>query len=393
MVSPPQWRKDPDSPRASRLALTVLTVGLVACQQTADARQLTANHSVADTLVRKITDSSDLCVDCIRLDSILTLVGDGKVYVSPTESVVRDLSGRYWAGQSDGAIKVFDTRGTFLRTVGRQGGGPMEFEDPKPLFVDSLGRVHILDPAQLRASVVSSSFALLGEKPLPGVVRGAAFLGGSGSARYVVSMWLPTESGLGIPLHIVDGAKVIKSFGADRVSGTATPFTNDRLVSVGASRRIVSARRFDFFIELWSSNGENLGAYERSHLNAEEVPPGLVTSRFLANRVLALQESRENQLWVLSTRVREDWRKRTKEIVLPDGRVALRRDGKMSDLYQTVVEVIDLASAKVVGRRAFSAHLGSFADRSLIVENRETDPAGEPRLVIWSATFQRGRVP
>ena len=94
------------------------------------------------------------CDDCIEFAHVTQLGSDelGPGYLvdrGTMENVVRDGRGNYWVGQNE-EIKVFDPDGAFLRTVGRRGDGPMEFDRAAPIHADASGRVHVFDAGNLR---------------------------------------------------------------------------------------------------------------------------------------------------------------------------------------------------------------------------------------------------
>lgn len=71
---------------------------------------------------------------------------------------------------SDGqerAVRVYDGDGGFVRTIGREGGGPGEFESIGALHVDARGRLLVADPSQMRISAFSLNGELRSTYQLP----------------------------------------------------------------------------------------------------------------------------------------------------------------------------------------------------------------------------------
>lgn len=63
-------------------------------------------------------------------------------------------SGRlYVADDKQHTVIAFDSRGRFLRNLGRRGGGPGEFEQPWLVAVDPFDSIYVWDAAQARVSV------------------------------------------------------------------------------------------------------------------------------------------------------------------------------------------------------------------------------------------------
>lgn len=91
----------------------------------------------------------------VETQRILGSEGDSTVINEPM-SLALDGEGRvYVADQSPAVIKVFDSRGQLVRTIGREGGGPGEF---RVGFIAVQGsNVVVHDPQQLRTSVFDTS--------------------------------------------------------------------------------------------------------------------------------------------------------------------------------------------------------------------------------------------
>jgi hypothetical protein len=73
-----------------------------------------------------------------------------------------DGLGRVWAADDMAKeIRVFGPDGRHVRTVGRKGGGPGEFEQIGGMDVDPAGRVWVYDPPNMRFSVLDTAGALV----------------------------------------------------------------------------------------------------------------------------------------------------------------------------------------------------------------------------------------
>ena len=129
------------------------------------------------------------------------------------DQIVRDGSGNYWLGQRE-HMNVYGPGGEFIRTVGREGEGPMEFQYAYPFHADAAGNVHVWDPLNLRVTIISPDYALVDEKPLSGQQINDMIAIDDGSL-YVMQTWSSDAASLGQPLHIVDGREVLASFGAE----------------------------------------------------------------------------------------------------------------------------------------------------------------------------------
>ena len=118
-----------------------------------------------------ILNSADVCDDCLELEHVVrigSVAGPGFIS-GQADQVVRDGSGNFWIGDG-GYMNVYGPGGEFMRTVGREGEGPMEFQWAYPFHADAVGNMHVLDPRNLRVTIVSPAFALVDEQPLSGAV-------------------------------------------------------------------------------------------------------------------------------------------------------------------------------------------------------------------------------
>lgn len=79
--------------------------------------------------------------------------GDGPEVLGQVGLVFEDAGGRIWVLESsEQHFKVFDRQGRFVRTVGRQGGGPGEFAQVAGIAPLPDGRLLVVDPQGARLS-------------------------------------------------------------------------------------------------------------------------------------------------------------------------------------------------------------------------------------------------
>lgn len=206
------------SPGRFLIAFPLVTTALMAIPSSTLESQESRNRALpGDGGGRHpVRDADDLCTTCVQLDELAVLgdlTGDG--FIQWSRVATRDSLGRYWIGQ-DESLKVYDPAGRFLREVGRSGEGPAEFGRVTLAHTGSDGRVHVLDPRNVRESVFDANFALVEERRLPGTpASNATALNGG----YVVNAWIRSPDGLGLPLHIIRGEEVVPSFGMSDATG------------------------------------------------------------------------------------------------------------------------------------------------------------------------------
>ncbi len=145
-------------PRLTKLALLALLAGCT----TRDSRLAT---SLIDTLpggivaVHNLTPSGWTDSSGWRFEELTRLpTGDSgaTVLVNPVFSAVMDAAGRaYVVDDSPTRIKVFDSAGTYLRTIGRDGAGPGEYRSP--LLAIRGARLYVQDPRLRRLSIFDTA--------------------------------------------------------------------------------------------------------------------------------------------------------------------------------------------------------------------------------------------
>jgi hypothetical protein len=95
--------------------------------------------------------------------------GEGPDLFGAVFSFAVDGAGRFWAldGQTQD-IRVFDGNGTYVRTVGRQGGGPGEFAQAVKVETGPHGDIWVMDPGNNRLSVFDTAGVYLEGRPALG---------------------------------------------------------------------------------------------------------------------------------------------------------------------------------------------------------------------------------
>ena len=101
------------------------------------------------------------------------------ILYQPSRVVVDDEENIYISDRSDQAIKVFDKRGQYLKTIGAQGGGPGEFKSIGNMDVLPDGRLFVMDYRSRRASIFDSE----GE-----------FLTSFNFRNYILAVYLTTDT-------------------------------------------------------------------------------------------------------------------------------------------------------------------------------------------------------
>ena len=214
----------------------------------------------------------------------------------------------------------------------------------------------------------------------------------AGGERWVVNMWHPVDDALGFPLHLLEGEEIVTSFGGmvDLSDRRAQPRSMRILASDGADRIFASAwDRFE--IAVWSDAGRRITGFEDPAFHERLFDSDAPTSADNppTHRMRALKVDSDERLWVATWRRRDDWLDLMEERVGPRGEVRLevKSGHDYSDIYDNQIDVIDLASARVIARaRMAEGVLVDFLgdDALWVGEYREN---GDLRVAIWEIGF------
>lgn len=380
------------SKRLPTLALVLILA--VGCEEAGSTPKMDWAVVQDSGAVFPLRESATICLDCIDLQRLVVMGDtDGPGYVEYATWLVSDSLGRYWITQN-GFIKVFDATGKFVRQVGRQGGGPLEFSYPLVVHTDSAGNVHAFDAGNIRETVIDANFTLRAEITLLGItgVNDVAPL--TGGHAYAINSWLPTADGVGLPIHIMRGGKIQYSFGASEAIGLQNPFKARRLLAVDPLGRIFSVKRFDYEIEAWTNTGRRITGFTGPQLNAREVLWTFYNrdDNPIPSEIHDIQVDGAGRIWIMSRRVKDNWQAHYVDYVYPDGRIGIRlKPGSTQDSVRTTrIEVIDLQSRTIIARRDGGPFLTGFLGQGLLFENRSTDN-GIPQIAVWRVTLESAR--
>lgn len=344
---------------------TAFLVALVACaEEVREPDSFFGDGCVLDM-------EAPLCEDCIEFAHVTRLgsdeMGPGFLVDDGTmDNVVRDSLGNYWVGQGE-QIKVFDSDGAFLRTVGRRGDGPMEFGRAAPRHVDGLGRVHVFDNQHQRVSVIGEGLTLVEEKRVPAAVSSMAPL--DDGERYVVQNTLGSPGREGFLIHIVDGSGVLKSFEAgeevDEEPSLHSP--TDLRLAARLDGTVFTARRLEYVIEAWSQEGARLGGLRGEPLmnSATFRLEPISADNPLPNTVGWIRSDSDGLLWVSLLVRRSGWL----DTLIPDpSGEGLVEPGPedITGIFQGRLDVIDLAACTLVASQLHDQMLLLLEDRTVL---------------------------
>lgn len=370
-----------------RSAVASVLVLMAGCSTTESARIDWRN--VQDSSAwRDVVTTPETCNDCLHFSEVAELGDDaGGGLHNESHWATIDSLGNYWIGDVDGP-RVYTSDGRFRQKVGREGQGPLEFAAAGPIFTDSSGNVHVLDPRNQRESVVAQDFSLVRDSPLPpGWVYESLPI--SGTPLSLVSAVFHTADLLGYPLHVVRGAEIVRSFGMKQ-SGVQLISTMSllRRLAIAPTGEFFSAGYFDYAVEAWTQDGHRISGWRRAGLwnpPPDGVPQPMGPTSPPGGLFIAMRVDRADRLWTITWVPRDNWRDGMREVELPDGAVAYQPVNSNASIYTTAIEVIDLASGEILARSELDERVEGFMGGDRMYGNR-LDEQDVPQLVVWTIT-------
>lgn len=228
--------------------------------------------------------------------------GTGPEVLGNVASLTVDLEGRIWVLDHQAQeLRVFDADGRHVRTVGRRGGGPGEFQQAVHVAHAPDGNLWIMDPSNARLSVFDTSGAY---------VEGKSALGG-----FVMLPWpgrFDDEGRYYTPLFLGGDTRMIRHDPAfqplDTLEVPRDPVTRDRfeIRDDQGRRRVTAGVPFQGFVAWQISSAGTIWAmvadqYRLFELDSRGDTLRAITRAFTALPVTAAdrERAREDMKWFI----------------------------------------------------------------------------------------------
>lgn len=337
---------------------------------------------------------------CATCDIILTLgprlgaeEGPGALVAEPS-SLASDARGRFYVTTFSTAQPplVFDRNGAFIQELGRRGPGPGEFLLARYLVVGPGDTVYVTDAQAGRMSVFSPRLEFM-RSPSDATVARAASFEVLANGAIVVATDVPTRNRIGFPLHLYGrGLDFVRSFGSDRPSfDPRHPLLARRRLRRSHDGGVWSARATEYVIDRFDPSG---GLTLRLERTARWFPPhkgtNLSEDPEPKPRIMAIAEDSLRRLWVLAVVKDEQWRSAlgyTLPSRLGGGRSPIPVIVDEDRYFDTVIEVIDVASRSLVSSRRFPEAIAFMIDAEHVATRRE-DASGAFYIQVWSVSLR-----
>jgi hypothetical protein len=301
-----------------------------------------------------------------------------------------DAQGRYWVAFQDASILVYGRDGRFVRSVGRRGQGPGEFASAVFLMPAADSMV-AFDNGNMRVTVIGPDFVPVRSAPMPGPITAAAAARWPG--RVVVNATWGRAESVGWPLHLLDlggpAATVLASFGpGTRELQTGQARRHAQVLAGSPDGTVWSGDRTQYRVTEWTNAGELQRSLTRqpAWFGASEGMMG-GPARPPEPAMTGIRLDSVGRLWVITRIPAHNWRAAWQGIDVPRGRgeISAARLPDPTTLYDSMIEVIDTKSNRVIARqRAGSAYIPIGA--GVFASYRESE-LGVPVIVVSIATI------
>lgn len=303
----------------------------------------------------------------------------------------QDSRGRfYFAGNMAGGVQVFDSAGSYLRTIGRRGPGPGEFEIISAIAIDRADTVYVFDERYRRVTVISPDHEMVRIAKVPAVPPSSshAFLP---DGKFVIGSMLLTREHVGYPLHVLDRDFAIeRSFGAD--SGAflvKDQLKYARAVTAGPDGEVWSAHLLDYVLEQWGRDGKKIreirpevdwfppSSPQRPWREGEPLPPP-------PPHIVAVDRDGDGYVWVLVRIVDRNWKSPR---VVPAGGGMHRAidEQSMDEAYDTMIEVFDEETGRRIASVRHPLAFNQFVRTRTLVHRDELE---DGRFLVTSYHLQ-----
>lgn len=336
-----------------------------------------------------------LCAPCRIEVTPLARLGDesGSGMIDHIESrAIRSNRGEYVVKSNyPTSLALFDRSGKFIRTIGRKGSGPGEFQGIGAIAFGEGDSLHVFDQVAHRYSVLDPAYRFVRSGTLPLGPELASLVLPTGD--YVFGLPLRTPAQIGQPLHRVDRmGKLTASFGSQSATYRPDiPYFDRRAIAPAKDGLVWSAYRTQYVLERWNPvTGKRVAEMRRdvAWFPSRMSPPRQLGEAADSDApepfLMAVRESADGILWVLIAVPDKDWKRA----------IAARRNGQghtqVQDeqrYYDTVLEALNPQTGQFLASITVPEFIRQFvADDAIGTVVEDSD--GLPKIHLWRVALK-----
>lgn len=331
-------------------------------------------------------------VNCARCTfaskSLATMQPPEDVVADRPQLVSVDNAGRYWMFFEQELPAVYEPGGKLLKSVGRKGAGPGEFQSAWPMLAAG-DSVAVFDARNARVTVLDATLTPRRYISLPWQVTSP-----------VVLDWPHAVVGSGIrdqrtaspdPLQIISlagpDASMTKAFGS-RVAPTGgfSPFSAMHVTSRSTPGRVWAAWTQGYDLAEWASDGTLVRAFQRRPSWFLSEAPSRIgnPTRAPDSFVTGIERDANGLLWVFLRTPKATWKDGWPPIQ-PGQREVSTRSFDYGKMWATTIEVIDPDAGQVVARQVIDRLIiSAMPGRRVAFFSRDANELGRIEIVEFA---------
>lgn len=286
---------------------------------------------------------------------------EGEINERPL-AVRASAAGEFWVLSQRMGPRIYSSAGAFLRTIGRSGSGPGEFQAPDDVIWLPGDSALVMDGVTRRATVLTRDGRPARSIQIPATLHNTAVL--SWPSRVLSTGRISAPSTVGLPLHLIDFsgemASIARSFSPNR--GTLRPSdlsSTYHFIARSASGRLFTATPKLHRVYEWTEAGHLRSVLARAtpwfppapaerELGGPDAPPSAAIS--------ALDVDAEGLIWLYVRIPSPHWRDAWANANFGAREIPLRAI-EWGRLFSTRVEVIDPMRGEVLAKTDIPGHV------------------------------------
>jgi len=371
-----------------RAILFSFGIGILFCVTSLAAGQ-------ARTEVVRISDAPTCPTCSVVLQPIATLgghEGPGEIDRQPL-TIREDGLGRFWLLPGANEMpRVYSSKGDYIGSVGRKGGGPGEFLGPAALMPLPGDSMLIVDLFAARATVVGADLKPRRTMAFPRDIEPELAIAWPRSV--MLQGWISTPQQAGLQLHRTSLAgqepSFLQSFSPDSGQWRNQSDWSSVVRAVPARSGFWSYNTYRYRFTHWSTDGTMIADFEREATwfpRKDKVIPIGNTVTPPAPTLVRVIPGDEQRVWTIMNVPSPNWRRAWERVAKGSGDISVNSIA-YENLYTAVVEEIDLKSARVLSRTRMEKWLIAAFDGGRVAAY-EIDAQGVPRVVIYALVRRR----